>query len=56
MTLDSARSLASRVRRGSVTAFRKPRGGHYEARLTPCMSEYVVEMRFIPNKRKEETK
>lgn len=55
MPLGSARTLASRVRRGGVTAFRKPRGGHYEARLTPCMSEYVVEMRFIPNK-KENTK
>lgn len=56
MPLGSARVLASRVRRGGVAAFRKPRGGVYEARITPCMSEYVVEMRFIPNKRKEKTK
>lgn len=51
MPLGSACTLASRVRRGGVTAFRKPRGGHYEAHLIPCMSEYVVEMRFIPNKK-----
>lgn len=56
MPLNSARVLASRVKHGRLTVFKKPRGGHYEARLTPCMSEYVVEMRFIPNKRKEETK
>lgn len=41
MPLGSAHTLASRVRRGGV----------YEARITPCMSEYVVEMRFIPNKK-----
>lgn len=51
MPLGSAHTLASRVRRGGVAAFRKPRGGVCEARITPCMSEYVVEMRFIPNKK-----
>lgn len=51
MPLGSARALASRVRRGVGKAFRKPCGGVYEVRITPCMSEYVVEMRCIPNKK-----
>ena len=55
MPLYSARALASKVKHNRLTAFRKPRGGVYEARITPCMSEHIVEMRFIPNK-KENTK
>lgn len=51
----TAAPLASKIRHGGLVAFRKPRGGHYEARLTPCMSEYIVEAKFIPNK-KENTK
>lgn len=52
----TAAPLASKIRHGGLVAFRKPRGGHYEARLTPCMSEYIVEAKFIPNNKKEETK
>lgn len=51
----TAAPLASKIRHGKLVAFRKPRGGHYDARLTPCMSEYLVEAKFIPNK-KENTK
>lgn len=51
----TAAPLASKIRHGGLVAFRKPRGGHYDARLTPCMSEYIVEAKFIPNK-KENTK
>lgn len=51
----TAAPLASKIRHGGLVAFRKPRGGHYEARLTPCISEYIVEAKFIPNK-KENTK
>lgn len=54
--LTIAAPLASKIRHGKLVAFRKPRGGHYDARLTPCMSEYLVEARFIPNKKKEGTK
>lgn len=54
--LTTAAPLASKIRHGKLVAFRKPRGGHYDARLTPCMSEYLVEAKFIPNKKKEETK
>lgn len=54
--LTTAAPLASKIRHGKLVAFRKPRGGHYDARLTPCMSEYLVEARFIPNNKKEETK
>lgn len=53
--LTTAAPLASKIRHGKLVAFRKPRGGHYDARLTPCMSEYLVEAKFIPNK-KENTK
>lgn len=49
--LNSAAPLASKIRHGGLVAFKKPRGGHYEARLTPCMSEYIVEAKFIPNKK-----
>lgn len=52
----TAAPLASKIRHGGLVAFRKPRGGHYEARLTPCMSEYIVEAKFIPNNKKEGTK
>lgn len=55
MPLYSARALASKVKHGRLTAFHKPRGGVYEARITQYLSEYIVEMRFIPNK-KENTK
>lgn len=51
----TAAPLASKIRHGGLVAFKKPRGGHYDARLTPCMSEYLVEAKFIPNK-KENTK
>lgn len=51
----TAAPLASKIRHGGLAAFKKPRGGHYDARLTPCMSEYLVEAKFIPNK-KENTK
>lgn len=51
----TAAPLASKIRHGGLVAFRKPRGGHYDARLTSCMSEYLVEAKFIPNK-KENTK
>lgn len=51
----TAAPLASKIRHGGLVAFRKPRGGRYDARLTPCMSEYLVEAKFIPNK-KENTK
>lgn len=47
----TAAPLASKIRHGGLAAFKKPRGGHYEARLTPCMSEYIVEAKFIPNKK-----
>lgn len=53
--LTTAAPLASKIRHGGLVAFRKPRGGHYDARLTPCMSEYLVEAKFIPNN-KENTK
>lgn len=52
---NTAAPLASKIRHGGLVAFKKPRGGHYEARLTPCMSENIVEAKFIPNK-KENTK
>lgn len=52
----TAAPLASKIRHGGLAAFKKPRGGHYEARLTPCMSEYIVEAKFIPNNKKENTK
>lgn len=52
----TAAPLASKIRHGGLAAFKKPRGGHYDARLTPCMSEYIVEARFIPNNKKENTK
>lgn len=51
----TANALVSKIRHGGLVAFKKPRGGHYDARLTPCMSEYLVEAKFIPNK-KENTK
>lgn len=51
MPLYSARALASKVKHNRLTAFRKPRGGVYEARITQYLSEYIVEMRFIPNKK-----
>lgn len=51
----TAAPIASKIRHGGLVAFRKPRGGRYDARLTPCMSEYLVEAKFIPNK-KENTK
>lgn len=51
----TAAPLASKIRHGGLVAFKKPRGGHYDARLTPCMSEYIVEAKFIPNN-KENTK
>lgn len=47
----TAAPLASKIRHGGLVAFRKPRGGHYDARLTPCMSECIVEAKFIPNKK-----
>ena len=52
---NSARPLASKIKHGSILAFRKPRGGHYDAHATEYMSEYIVEAKFIPNK-KENTK
>lgn len=54
--LTTAAPLASKIRHGKLVAFRKPRGGHYDARLTPCMSEYLVEAKFIPNNKKGNTK
>lgn len=51
----TANALASKIRHGSNLAFKKPRGGHYEARTAPYMSEYLVEARFMPNN-KENTK
>lgn len=45
----TAAPLASKIRHGGLVAFKKPRGGHYDARLTPCMSEYLVEAKFVPN-------
>lgn len=52
----SARPLASKIKHGSILAFRKPRGGHYDAHATEYMGEYIVEAKFIPNNKKEETK
>ena len=52
---NSARTLASKIKHGNVLAFRKPRGGYYDAHATEYMDEYIVEAKFIPNK-KEKTK
>lgn len=52
----TANALVSKIRHGGLPAFHKPRGGHYEARASLCMGMRLVEARFIPNKKKENTK
>lgn len=47
----TACALASKIRHGSNLAFKKPRGGHYEARTAPYMDGYLVEARYMPNKK-----
>lgn len=47
----TACALASKIRHGSNLAFKKPRGGHYEARTAPYMDGYIVEARYMPNKK-----
>lgn len=52
----TANALASKIRHGNNLAFKSRRDGHYEARMAPYMSEYLVEARFIPNEKKGNTK
>lgn len=52
----TANALVSKIRHGGLPPFHKPRGGHYEARASLCMGMRLVEARFIPNNKKEETK
>lgn len=52
----TANALVSKIRHGGLPAFHKPRGGHYEARASLCMGMRLVEARFMPNNKKEETK
>ena len=46
---NSARPLASKIKNGNILAFKKPRGGHYDAHAIQYLDEYIVEVRFIPN-------
>lgn len=52
----TANALASKIRHGNNLAFKSRRDGHYEARMAPYMSEYLVEARFIPKTKNKENK
>lgn len=49
---NSARPLASKIKNGHILAFKKPRGGHYDAHAIQYLDEYIVEAKFIPNNKK----
>lgn len=44
------------ITRGAIQAFHKPRNGHWEARIIEQQGKYTVQVRFIPNNKKEGTK